>query len=103
MKCLALFLLVIQAGRVPSCVFDKVEQLRGTIAARTYFEDKNECFATCHRDKTFIALAYKEKEEGADCTLYEAGDSTVNCPSGFVCYILQRDEVDHTCQRYLNF
>ncbi|CAJ0599586.1 unnamed protein product [Cylicocyclus nassatus] len=59
MKCLALFLLVIQAEKVSSCVFDKVEKLSGIDDLRDLVKvEKNECFAECYNDKSCIALNY---------------------------------------------
>ncbi|CAJ0599989.1 unnamed protein product [Cylicocyclus nassatus] len=102
MKWFAFILLLIQAGWVSSCIFDKVERLESVTFERPVVDNINECFAACYENAICIGIQYwKNKKE---CHLLNAGDTlhrTLNDGSAVV-YSLLRDDVDPTCQTFLN-
>ncbi|VDN29834.1 unnamed protein product [Cylicostephanus goldi] len=101
MKRLILFLFIIQ--ETLSCVFDKVEVLSGigTEAWSSYSETSaDKCFAKCYEDKNCAGISYKEGLQL--CTTYPPGNGNYTCSTGN-CFILQRDEVDPVCRKYVYF
>ncbi|CAJ0599914.1 unnamed protein product [Cylicocyclus nassatus] len=100
MKWLTLVLLLIQEDCLFSCIFDKVEAIRGK-SAGTFSCDLNECFAGCYENKNCTAIRFYTK--GNVCALYGVGDYLLESNEQYVCYVLQRDEVDSSCKTYVNF
>ncbi|CAJ0598462.1 unnamed protein product [Cylicocyclus nassatus] len=101
MKWLLLFLICIQAKCISSCVFDKVEEMRGNIYDITR-GDVNQCLARCYENKDCTGILYEKV--GNQCNLIREVQESIplSCTDEAVCYILQRDEVDSMCQNYLN-
>ncbi|CAJ0599988.1 unnamed protein product [Cylicocyclus nassatus] len=105
MKWFAFILLLIQAGWVSSCIFDKVEELKSMGLRQFAINNINECFAACYENVRCIGIQHwKNKKE---CLLLTAGAGdgshvALNDGSAIV-YSLLRDDVDPMCQTFVNF
>ncbi|CAJ0599981.1 unnamed protein product [Cylicocyclus nassatus] len=102
MKRLNLLLLLIQAECILCCIFDRVKQISyGRVSYISLTGSEDECFAACYADKNCSAMGYYTISES--CDFYSNGNKKTNCDGEYHCYILQRDEVDSACQRYVKF
>ncbi|CAJ0597625.1 unnamed protein product [Cylicocyclus nassatus] len=99
---LAPFLVIVQAGFISSCVFDKVDEIPSAALITIVPGNLNECFAKCYEHKECVGIEHLEKS--STCYLFRAGDRDVSCKEvERKCYILQRDEMDPVCKTYVNF
>ncbi|CAJ0600110.1 unnamed protein product [Cylicocyclus nassatus] len=101
MKWLALSIFCIQARWASSCVFDKVEDLRGVhLWLKRMRTDESGCFTECFKNNACIALLYYKDDD--ECHLYSAGNVSSHCWTDVICYTLHRDEEDSVCARYVD-
>ncbi|CAJ0599987.1 unnamed protein product [Cylicocyclus nassatus] len=102
MKWFAFLLLLTQAGWVSSCIFDKVGRLEGVTFEKFVVNNINECFAACYEDVRCTGIQYWKNQK--DCLLLRAGNGlhyTVD-DGRAIAYSLLRDDVDQTCQTFVN-
>ncbi|CAJ0607923.1 unnamed protein product [Cylicocyclus nassatus] len=58
MKWFALILLLIQAGWISSCIFDKVEESKSVLLKDIVANNINDCFAACYEDARCIGIQH---------------------------------------------
>ncbi|CAJ0600065.1 unnamed protein product [Cylicocyclus nassatus] len=101
MKWTVLILLLTQAGWTSSCVFDRVEEVKGKWI--THLSGNiNDCFAACYEDVRCIGIRHQSIGSGT-CEMLEAGNTSYKEDPIVVAYSLLRDDVDPTCQKFVNF